>query len=330
MNIKIIKSLVILTICSFFSCMYSQNEKAEWVKLSTNSPAMSSENAMAYDIHNRMIINYGGRSGFPDFKWIKETWVFDYKMNLWTNMKPLNSPPWRSSHVMIYDSLRHRTLLFGGNNFSNAFNDLWQYNYQSNNWTQITTLNTPEPRQMHGMVYIPDHDVIIMFGGRKSNGGASFSDTWELNCKTMNWKKTSSKRTPPISDHINVVYDESSRKVILYVNFETWAYDIATEKWTKLSILNTPDSGHSNFVYNTALKQSILFGDSKSSEGMHTWAFDYAKKSWTNITSESFPKIDFNEHNLIEQASMIYMTDKNSIIQYGGCCSNQTLELKLN
>ncbi len=330
MTIKLIKSLVLLTVYSFLSCAYSQDEKPQWIKLSTNSPTMSAENAMVYDIYNKKIINYGGRSGFPEFKWINETWAFDYKKSLWKNMKPANSPPWRSSHAMAYDTLRHRTLLFGGNNFSNALNDLWLYDYQSNNWTQITTSNTPEQRQMHGMVYIPDRDIIMMFGGRKSNGGASFSDTWELGCTTMTWKKLTPKRTPPVSDHINIVYDEFSKKVILYVNFETWAYDFNTKNWTKLIIPNTPDSGHSNFVYNTILKKSILFGDSKNSNQMHTWLFDYALKSWTDITPRYFPDIDFYEHEFIEHASMIYMNDKNSIIQYGGCCSKQTLELKLN
>jgi len=51
---------------------------ATWTKLSTNSPSMHSMNAMAYDTLYKKIINYGGRTGFPDFYDINETWAFDY------------------------------------------------------------------------------------------------------------------------------------------------------------------------------------------------------------------------------------------------------------
>lgn len=303
---------------------------AIWTKLSTNSPSMHSMNAMAYDTLNKKIINYGGRTGFPDFDNINDTWAFDYNSSTWTNLNPANSPPWRSNHSMIYDALRHKVLMFGGDDFIKAYNDLWEYDYNHNTWTKRTTINPPEARQMHGMVYIPNRDVVIIFGGRRSGGGALLADTWELNCKTSVWKKLNPEKIPPVSDHINMTYDRSVNKVILFTHSQTWAFDFETENWTRLIITNSPVSGHSNLVYSEHHKKSILFVGSNSSSDMFTWIFDYSENSWTNITSNNFPKISFYVHNIIEHDALVYLNDHNIFIQYGGCCSDQTLELKLN
>ena len=323
-----------------FSCANNESQQQQstnnqnvgiWTRLSTNSPSMRASNAMAYDTLHKKIINYGGRSGFPDFDDINETWAFDYNSKTWTNLKPSNSPPWRTSHSMVYDELRHKVLIFGGGDFSKVFNDLWEYDYSKNTWTKRSTNTPPEARQMHGMVYIPDRDVILIFGGRSLNGGASFADVWEFNCKTSIWKKLNPKNTPPVSDHVNMTYDKSVRKLLLFTNSQTWAFNLDTENWTKLHATNPPDTDHSNFVYSDHHQVSILFGDSKSTHKMITWTFNYSENSWTDITSNNFPTINFYENPpVIEHDALVYINDLNVFIQYGGCCSDQTLQLSLN
>ena len=335
---KIQKIALLILMLGQFSCNSTQDEGqvlavandpdvATWTKLSTNSPRMHSECAMAYDTLNKKIIIYGGRTGFPDFDNVNETWGFDYISSTWTNLHPTNSPPWRSSHSMVYDALRHKVLLFGGNDFIKAYNDLWEYDYSQNTWTKRSTTAPPEARQMHGMVYIPGRDAVIIFGGRRSDGGASFADTWEFNCKTSTWKKLNPTTTPPVTDHVNMAYDKSEKKVILFTEGETWALDFETNNWEKLKIDNQPNSDHSNFVYSDGLEKSILFGNIKGSDTMITWAFNYSENSWTNITPDNFPKVIFYEHEIIEHDALVYLPQPDVIIQYGGCCSDQTLEL---
>lgn len=330
MKLTILRALFLLVMCSFYSCMQSQNEFESWAKISTNSPSMHGENAMVYDTYNKKVINYGGRTGFPDFNNVNETWVFDYTIKQWKNMNPKTSPPWRSSHAMTYDTSRHVSLLFGANDFTKAFNDLWTYDYNLNTWTELKTKNPPEARQMHGLVYIPDRDIVLLFGGRRSNGGSDFTDTWELDCKTMTWTKLHPKVSPTVSDHINIVYDELAKKVILYAHSKTWTYDFEDKNWSKVNLPNSPDGGHCNMIYSDYLKKSILFGDSEKLRGMQTWSFDYNNQEWNNITPRRFPTISYYTHNLIEHASMVYLNDEKVIIHYGGCCSDQTLELRLN
>lgn len=78
---------------------------------------------------------------------------------------------------MAYNPILQRTLMFGGNDFTRAFNDLWGYDFKENTWRELTPENLPEPRQMHGMVFDSTNLVMIMFGGRRSDGGAAFQDT---------------------------------------------------------------------------------------------------------------------------------------------------------
>ena len=338
MNYIIQKVTLALLMIVQFSCAQNANQPepsanpniAIWRQLSTNSPAMRANNAMAYDTLHKKIINYGGRSGFPDFDNINETWAFDYNSKTWTNLKPANSPPWRTSHSAVYDELRHKVLMFGGGDFTKVFNDLWEFDYSQNTWTERSTNTPPEARQMNGMVYIPDRDVVIIFGGRRLNGGASFADTWEFNCETSVWRKLNSEINPPVSDHVNMTYDKSVKKIILFTNAQTWAFDLNTESWAKLIIANQPDNDHSNLVYSDHHEKSILFGNSNNSGNMITWIFDYSENSWTDITPDNFPTINFYNFEIIEHDALVYLNDHNIFIQYGGCCSDQTLELNLS
>ena len=270
---------------------------------------------MAYDSNHKKIIAYGGRTGFLDFENVNETWSFDYESKTWKNLQPANSPPWRSSHAMVYDPVRRKVLMFGGSDFKRAFNDLWEYDFGENKWTAVAAADPPEPRLMHGMAYILNQDVVIVFGGRRANGGASFADTWEFNFKTMIWKKLNTQNKPPVSDHVNLAYDTSEKKLFLFSNPETWAYDLESRNWENLNPKNSPDSGHSNLVYDPVRKKLVLFGDSKNSHRMFTWSFDYSENEWTNITPGRFPSIDFTRASVIEHDGMVYLDQHNVFIQ---------------
>ena len=328
------------------SCGFSQdrdvmpasvNESdATWTLLAVNSPSMRSGYAMAYDTSQQKIIAYGGRTGFPDFFDINETWAFDYKSGVWSNLKPANSPPWRAMHAMVYDPVENRTLMFGGSDFVNAFDDLWEYDFLQNTWLEITTDSSPAARQMHGMVYNPDRESVVMFGGRREGGGAFFQDGWELRSATNTWERLPTRSTPPVSDHVKLAYYQSIQKLILFSGPDayvlgngqvrpqsTWAYDFSDGNWSNLNPVNSPDGDHSTLVYDPHRDKLILLGNSRSSDGMFTWEYDFGTNEWTNITPDVFPDI------YIEHDAMVYIADHNAFIQYGGCCSDTTLRLTL-
>jgi len=328
------------------SCGFSQNESgddqiveesaATWTVLDVNSPNMRSGYAMAYDTDQQRIIAYGGRTGFPNFDNINETWAFDYKSGTWENLEPANTPVWRSMHSIVYDPVGKRTLMFGGNDFTRAFNDLWEYDFDQNTWTEISPDISPTPRQMHGMIFNPDRGSVILVGGRRANGGAFFNDTWEFRSSTNTWAVLNALDVPPVSDHVNLAYYRSVQKLVLFTGPDayvlgngqvrppsTWAYDFSTENWSNLHTATSPDGDHSSLTYDPYREKLILLGNSRSTDGMFTWEFDWAEGVWTDITPETFPDI------YIEHDAMVYVADHNVFIQYGGCCSGATLELTI-
>lgn len=334
-NMKQLIRIIVLPLLMILhcSCSRSQEKKsgqaeqviASWTQLPTiNFPLMRGEYAMAYNSQHKKIVAYGGRTGFrSDFQNVNETWAFDYKKTTWVNLEAKSSPPWRSSHAIVYDQVRDKVVLFGGNDFTKVFNDLWQYDYYSNTWTNITPDYSPEARQMHGMVYVPVRDVIILFGGRRLNGGAAFSDIWELNCRTYTWKKLNPENNPGVSDHVNITYDRLADKALLYIAPAIWAYDFNSTNWTELEPDNKPDLDHSSFIYEPRYNKSILFGN-LDGFNRYTWIFDYSTNSWTNITPHNMLDVR------IEHDWMVYLEDEQVFVQYGGCCTDLTLELKLN
>ncbi|MCK4972056.1 MAG: hypothetical protein KAS52_01960, partial [Candidatus Heimdallarchaeota archaeon] len=72
-----------------------------------------------------------------------ETWAFDYNTETWENMNP-STKPIRIAHQMAYDSESDLVILFGGINSSSGivkivYNEVYTYDYNSNNWTLMTS-----------------------------------------------------------------------------------------------------------------------------------------------------------------------------------------------
>jgi hypothetical protein len=80
---------------------------------------------------------------------------------------------------MAHDSLRGRTLLFGG--YANGgvfFADTWEWNGTA--WANLAIAGPPA-RSWHAMAYDSNRHRIVIFGGQTSNlSGGHLDDTWEL------------------------------------------------------------------------------------------------------------------------------------------------------
>ena len=84
---------------------------------------------------------------------------------------------------MVYDSFRKKVILFGGWDDS-YFNDTWEYDGQSQQWTQVATQSkAPSMRGGHAMVYDAFRKKVILFGGRARNGNR-LNDTSEYDGQT--------------------------------------------------------------------------------------------------------------------------------------------------
>jgi N-acetylneuraminic acid mutarotase len=64
---------------------------------------------LAYDSESGRIILFGG-SDIATWRYINDTWSYDFNTDTWTEMKPATSPPGRNYQAMIYDAKSDRVL----------------------------------------------------------------------------------------------------------------------------------------------------------------------------------------------------------------------------
>jgi hypothetical protein len=99
---------------------------------------------------------------------------------LWTQIEDIG-PSARFGHAMSYDSLRSRTILFGGSSLIGSqvasVNDTWEWNGEF--WTQMADIGPPA-RQDHALCFDSVRQTPLLFGGL-SGQNTSLGDTWSWN-----------------------------------------------------------------------------------------------------------------------------------------------------
>jgi len=154
----------------------------------SNNPPARQYHSMAYDAESDRIILFGGgfwdgSMGIDYTKQYDDTWAYDFSSNTWENMEPDIHPTGRIYSDMIYDEKWYRIILFGGGtqSFKEEYhgqgygNETWQYDFNSNEWSEIIMKNPPSFRKKHKLVYDIESDRIILFGG----------DAWDLAGNTI-------------------------------------------------------------------------------------------------------------------------------------------------
>jgi hypothetical protein len=133
-----------------------------------------------YDpVGDRMVI-CGGHDGFGTFR--RDVWALDLDTHVWTEIVPTAVLPhdvvWMTA---VYDSPRQRMLVFGGTDFVNggSSNELWSLALSGPPaWTLLDPSGVkPMGRQLHGAIYDPVRDRMVVYGGL--NGVMGFTDVWE-------------------------------------------------------------------------------------------------------------------------------------------------------
>ena len=135
----------------------------------------------------------------------------------WTQIKPAVSPSGRFVHAMAYDSVRKRTVLFGGRDQFKLFADTWEWD--GKNWTQSKPSTSPLGRSRHAMAYDSARGRTVIFGGR-SPSSTTLSDTWEWDGK--NWTELKPTATPPARSAHGMVYDSARGRIVLFGGDISW------------------------------------------------------------------------------------------------------------
>ncbi len=163
-----------------------------WTALSTGgAPPARTHSAMAYDSVRARLVLFGG-TGVTLFG---DTWEYNPAAPAtgWVQVTPTDpegdgNPSARLGHVMFYDALRGRTVLFGGSNSTSPtgpYGDAWEWNGQS--WRKLDIADPyvetrPVPRSLASGAYDSVTGQALIIGGRvSSQTGAELADSWVWN-----------------------------------------------------------------------------------------------------------------------------------------------------
>jgi N-acetylneuraminic acid mutarotase len=279
-----------------------------WIELQpSTSPGSGLGHAMIYDPDTGQILLFGGVN-MSDGEPANEIWAYNPAAAAPTLEGGLAAAPSkRGASCLVYDPVGKRVILFGGERFSYddsvpsvELHDTWAFYPATNEWKELRPSgDLPPSRGSHAMVYDPVGKKVILFGG--STDTAGFDDTWSYDPAANKWTELDpSGERPTARDGHAMVYDPVGKKMIMFggsdgasaVN-ETWAYDPAANKWTKLKPGGTAPAARAyhNMIYDQSAKKIIILGGTLNSSGDEAsdapldamWAYDPKANAWRPI-----------------------------------------------
>lgn len=259
------------------------------------APAARYETRMVYDPGTTHMILFGGAtaadSGTKTIYRLNDTW--EWTSLRWIERYPAQTPPGRSGHVMVYDSNRGRTVMFGGRGQTADLNDTWFY--KDRNWTEILPPNSPPVRILPGAAYDPIRDRIVLFGGTQTtvNGLVTTTtpiyDTWEFDGTT--WTQIGGTG-PTVSKPI-VQYDQVRNQIIMLgvdsnTNTLMYTYDPVAGAWNQVKPATLPPCVNEGAMTWQSSDQTVLYtGGVCSNSSLTDSTYEWDGTTWNSITTTS-------------------------------------------
>ncbi|MBI5546657.1 MAG: hypothetical protein HY901_22470, partial [Deltaproteobacteria bacterium] len=212
------------------------------------APTMRYGHAMALDSTGKIVL-FGGTVGDPltfcdgvSGRTCGVTWVWNKNETThegsWAKCTTTSSfcrltdtegdgnPAARTRHALAYDSIRGRTVLFGGQSSGLPLADTWEWNGSTRAWVKSAPATSPPARFWSAMAFDSVRQKTVLFGGCLDSGCASVdASVWEWTGPSGAVAGTWASVTPtdPEGDGNpsarygqSLVYDSQRRRVMLY------------------------------------------------------------------------------------------------------------------
>jgi hypothetical protein len=281
----------------------------------------------------------------------------------WTRVRPVGpSPGGRFGSSAVYDSTSNRIIVFGGakGRSSPCANDVWILTSANGNggtpaWLQLSPSGTaPAPRTLHGAVYDPNTNSLIVYGGQDCFSTV-FADVWVLSnangvSGTPAWTQLAPIGAGPGPRAIaqSIAYDSTNNHLIIFGSGnqpsgrsnDVWVLSNAngsggTPSWTQLSPAATllPAARAANTAtYDPSTNHLTIFGGSDSSGALlgDAWVLSNANglggtPQWSQLITGS---IYFPEPRSGHTA--VYNLSTNKMTVFGGQITSSAPSLSTN
>ncbi|HET6349030.1 MAG TPA: kelch repeat-containing protein [Candidatus Krumholzibacteria bacterium] len=240
-------------------------------------PGRSGHTGIYDPVRDRMLIFDGYNS---DVFALDDTWALSFSGTpTWTQLSPAGTTPEaRALHCSIYDPVRDRMLIYGGENWrlrDDALFDTHALDLASGTWEPV--LVPPTQRSHHSAIYDAPHDRMIVFGGF---GKHHFVDDGALlPVLTLGSERWSSLATTggPGPAGGEAVYDAVGNRMVVIdaADGRVWALSLsATPAWSDITPAGVPPLD-GPAVYDPARDRVLVISDrawALSLAGVPVWA----------------------------------------------------------
>lgn len=316
----------------------------EWVLRATNGPSARSEPAMAYDHERKVTLLFGGgQLNGGTFRTLGDLWEWDgarwlqrvahspsngWTFSAGTGWQPSYSeqPVPRYQHSLVYDNIRRRFVLFGGQTRTPDqsaqqifLNDTWEWD--GTTWLFRAT-NGPAPRSRPSMAFDSRRGVTVMTGGFLNTADPTPGAVWEWD--GVSWQMRTPTNGPATNysqDTGAMVYDSFHRKILFGPSVGE-QYGWTFRSWDGTNWTTVFDNFVSQFfrqqygdmAFDNYRRRAVWFGG-QSGPSDTTGFFD--GQNWEALTgSPATPSPRYN-------FAMAYDTNRHATVMFGGETANQ-------
>lgn len=205
----------------------------------------------------------------------------------------------RAYVALAYDAGRDEVVAFGGFGEDGFLDDTWIWSRTTLRWRAAVSAVSPPQRSHHSMVYDPNRQRVIMFGGY-STGGV-LGDMWEWD--GTQWAKLAPTTLPPPRRDAQLAYDAAHDQIVMFGGSDvvslattgnaagavgrtdTWLWDGAT--WTQATPATSPPAGETvqlAFDVIRGYTVACIAGVNEAPDSSATWTWDGT--TWTDRATE--------------------------------------------
>ncbi|MCA9757207.1 MAG: hypothetical protein KDA27_15485 [Candidatus Eisenbacteria bacterium] len=301
------------------------SDNGQWRRIDLEGgPAPRTLHMWVYDSNQDRLILIGGEDNGQFFG---DVWALHLSPSLtWEELEIAGPAPTpRAVAMTVFDPVSNRVVMHGGFDGSQRRDDLWELDLSGEpTWVELFPMGAdPGPNSRHPGVYDPEQRRAVFFGGYD---GADRNDTWALALDGAPvWTQLFPGGSVPfaMSRH-EFVYDSNQDRAILYSaslfggngpnDSRLWSLSLgATPEWSDVSPTGLRPFGrrYPGVAFDSTRNRLIL------THGLilnDTWTLDFDDPlAWSEWTPPGGPL-----PKAIEGASLIYDTDDDRMIAFGG------------
>jgi uncharacterized protein (TIGR03437 family) len=288
----------------------------------TTAPSPRFDGAIAYDEPGRQIFLFAGQDSSPR----NDLWSYSLDRRQWAQVEASGTiPPARFGHTLLFDPVRRRLILFGGQAGA-FFSDTWAFDIASANWRLLSGDDAgPSRRYGHSAIYETNRDRMVISHGFTDAG--RFDDTWAFDLRTNSWANISPNSNRPLRRCLHhAVYDSANSRMYLYGGCSSgfgpcpqgdlWAFDLNRNQWTELTPSTAPPAReHYGMAFDATRDRLVVFGGAGPGLLNDTWEYDSRSTRWQQTP------IDGTLPSARQRHETAYISDRGTVVFFGGTTS---------